>query len=110
MVSFYSSKCVLLEKNVFHGFTKQRMLSQEMCISIFLVGSLYVTGGNVGEGFSQLSQVDVVDVRSGETSRGPSMRQPRSRHAAAASPTSLFAFGGDGTWNSCEVFNAQTRE
>ncbi len=77
------------------------MLSQE--IFIFCVGSLYVTGGN----YNPSSQVDVVDVRSGETSRGPSMCQPRIWHAAAASPTSLFAFGGE---NSCEVFNAQTRQ
>ncbi len=93
---------------MFHDLTKQRMLSQEMCIFIFCVGSLYVTGG----GFSPSSQVDVVDVRSGETSRGPSMRQPGVGHAAAASPTSLFAFGF-GCWpdlDSCEVFNAQTRQ
>ncbi len=83
------------------------MLSQEMCISIFLVGRLYVTGGYMGGS----SRVDVVDVRSGETSRGPSMRQPRYCHATAASPTSLIVFGG--CWpaeNSCEVFNAQTRQ
>ncbi len=81
-----------------------------MSTSNFLVGSLYATGGNVGEGFSPSSQVDVVDVRSGETSRGPSMRQPRSRHAAAASPTSLIVFGCWPAENSCEVFNAQTRQ
>ncbi len=87
------------------------MLSQEMCIFIFCVGSLYVTGGRVREGHDRRlsSQVDVVDVRSGETSRGPSMRHPREWHATAASPTSLFAFGGDTTANSCEVFNPQTR-
>ncbi len=95
---------------MFHDFTKQRMLSQEMCIFISLVGSLYVTGGNVGEGFNTSSQVDVVDVRSGETFRGPSMRQPRVGHAAAASPTSLFVFGDLRSANSCEVFNAQTRQ
>ncbi len=86
---------------------------QEMSISISPVGSLYVTGGFVGEGLDQLpsSQVDVVDVRSGETSRGPSMRHRRRWHAAAASPTSLFAFGGGlFTDNSCEVFNAHTRQ
>ncbi len=92
------------KKNVFHDFTKQRRLSQEMCISIFLVGRLYVTGG------SSSRQVHVVDVRSGETSRGPSMRQHRAGHAAAASPTSLFAFGCWPAENSCEVFNAQTRQ
>ncbi len=78
-----------------------------MCIFIFCEGSLYVTGGC----FSQSKQVDVVDVRSGWTSRGPSMRQPRVGHAAAASPTSLFAFGG--CWpngDSCELFNPQTRQ
>ncbi len=76
-----------------------------MIISIqFIVGSLYVTGG------AFLTQVDVVDVRSGETSRGPSMRHPRFRHAAAASTTSLFVFGADDTGNSCEVFNAQARQ
>ncbi len=80
------------------------MLSQEMCISIFLVGRLYVTGG------SPSSQEDVVDVRSGETSRGPSMRHPRLENAAAASPTSVFVFGGWPTKNSCEVFNAQMRQ
>ncbi len=85
------------------------MLSQEMCIFIFCVGSLYVTGGYVDEGsFRYLSsQVDVVDVRSGETSRGPSMRHRPWGHATAASPASLFAFGAG---NSCEVFNAQTRQ
>ncbi len=86
------------------------MHSQEMGVSISPVGCLYVTGGYVGEGFRSSSQVDVVDVRSGETNRGPSMRQPRVGHTAAASPTSLFVFGGDGTENSCEVFNAQTRQ
>ncbi len=84
-----------------------------MSISISPVGSLYVTGGYVVEGHDRRPsrQVDVVDVRSGETSRGPSMRQPRYWHAAAAaSPTSLFAFGGVPSPNSCEVFNAQTRQ
>ncbi len=83
-----------------------------MSISISPVGSLYVTGGYVGEGHDRgpASQVDVVDVRSGETSRGPSMRHPRARHAAAAAPTSLFAFGGLPIKKSCEVFNAQTRQ
>ncbi len=78
-----------------------------MSISISLVGSLYVTGGR---DWHPSSQVDVVDVRSGQTSRGPSMRQPRARHAAAASPTSVFVFGCWPTGNSCEVFNAQTRQ
>ncbi len=75
-----------------------------MNISITLVGSLYVTGG------FQSSQVDVVDVSSGETSRGPSMRHPRYWHSAAASMTSLFVFGGDATEKSVEVFNPQTRQ
>ncbi len=56
------------------------------------------------------SQVDVIDVNSGDTSRGPSMHQPREGHAAAASPTSLFVFGGDETKKSCEVFNLQTNQ
>ncbi len=75
-----------------------------MNISIPPVGSLYVTGG------FRSSQVDVVDLSSGETSRGPSMRRPRFLHAAAASTTSLFVFGGDATRNSVEVFKPQTRQ
>ncbi len=75
-----------------------------MNISISLVGSLYVTSS------SRSSQVDVVDLSSGETSTGPSMRHPRACHAAAASPTSLFVFGGLVTDNSVEVFNPQTRQ
>ncbi len=75
-----------------------------MNISISLVGSLYVTGG------IRSSQVDVVDLSSGETSTGPPMRNPRACHAAAASPTSLFVFGGHGTDKSVEVFNPQTRQ
>ncbi len=83
-----------------------------MSISISPVGSLYVTGGYVDEGHIVYpsNQVDVVDVRSGETSRGPSMRQPRVGHTAAASPTSVFVFSGEDTENSCKVFNAQTRQ
>ncbi len=73
-------------------------------ISIPIVEKLYVTGGIMS------SQVDVIDVSSGETSRGPSMHQPREGHAAAASPTSLFVFGGDETKKSCEVFNLQTNQ
>ncbi len=77
-----------------------------MNISISPVGSLYVTGG------IRSSQVDVVDLNRGETSRGPSMRHPRACHAATASPTSLFVFGGlyTETKNSCELFNAQTKQ
>ncbi len=75
-----------------------------MNISITLVGRLYVTGG------IRSSQVDVVDLSSGETSRGPSMRRPRYWHAAAASTTSLFVLGGDDTEKSVEVFNPQTRQ
>ncbi len=75
-----------------------------MNISITLVGSLYVTGG------SGSSQVDVVDLSSGETSRGPPMRNPCYCHAAAASPTSLFVFGGYVNDKSVEVFNPQTRQ
>ncbi len=80
-------------------------------ISISLVGNLSVIGGAVDYQLS--SQVDVVDVSSGETSRGPSMRHPRQAHAAAASPTSLFVFGGvvdTVGYNSCDVFSAQTRQ
>ncbi len=83
-----------------------------MNISISPVGSLYVTGGEVGEDDMPSSRVDVVDLSSGETSRGPSMRHPRACHAAAASTTSLFVFGGlyAKTKNSCELFNAQTKQ
>ncbi len=65
------------------------------------------------------TQVDVVDVSSGEIRRGPSMRHPRFGHAAAASATSLFVFGGLGPSirkpdgeikDSCEVFSPQTRQ
>ncbi len=100
------------KKNVFHDFTKYRIYSQEMSISISPVGSLYVSGGYVVEGHDRRpsSQVDVVDVRSGASSRGPSMRHRRRWHAAAGSPTSLFAFGCWLTENSCEVFNAHTRQ
>ncbi len=76
-----------------------------MSISISLVGSLYVTGGEVGEAVMS-NRVDVVDVRSGETSRGPSMRHPRVGHAAAASPTSVFVFGSL-LW---ELLNPQARQ
>ncbi len=75
-----------------------------MNISIPPVGSLYVTGGFLS------SQVGVVDLGSGERSRGPPMRHPRIGHAAAASPTSLFVFGGVATDNSVDVFNPQTRQ
>ncbi len=83
-----------------------------MNISISLVGSLYVTGGAVDEvdDLISSSQVNFVDVRSGETSRGPPMRRHRFLHAAAASTTSLFVFGGDATRNSVEVFNPQTMQ
>ncbi len=80
-----------------------------MNISISLAGRLYVTGGEVDILISS-SQVYAVDLSSGETSRGPPMRRPRSLHAAAASPTSLFVLGGDDTGNPCEVFNAQARQ
>ncbi len=75
-----------------------------MNISIPPVGSLYVMGGFLS------SQVNVVDLSSGETSRGPPMRHPRLGHAAAASTTSLFVFGGLATDKSVEVFNPQTRQ
>ncbi len=85
-----------------------------MNISIPPVGSLYVTGGFRSSHVfhSRLdtsSQVDVVDLSNGETSRGPSMRRPRFLHAAAASTTSLFVFGG-GAEKSAEVFKPQTRQ
>ncbi len=81
-----------------------------MNISISPVGNLHVTGG-VMRDYSLSSQVDVVDLSSGETSRGPSMRHPRLGHAAAASTTSLFVFGGvDDIDKSVEVFNPQTRQ
>ncbi len=81
-----------------------------MSISIALVGSLYITGGIVD--YQSSSQVNVVDVSSGETSRGSSMHNPRRWHAATASQTSLFVFDGvdAGTRNSCEVFSAQTKQ
>ncbi len=63
--------------------------------------------------FSSVSQVDVVDVSSGEIRTGPSMRHARYAHAAAASPTSLFVFGGNvdtGTKKSCEIFNPRMRQ
>ncbi len=60
-----------------------------------LLGKLYVTGG----GESDSTHVDVVDVVSGETTSGPPMSHSRYWHAAAASPTSIFVFGGKaGTW------------
>ncbi len=76
------------------------------------VGSLHVPGGALGNVFNlePASQVDVVDLSNGETSRGPPMRRRRYWHAAAASPTSLFVFGGDATDKSVEVFNPQTRQ
>ncbi len=88
---------------------KKRKMPLAMNISISLAGRLYVTGGEVDILISS-SQVDVVDLSSGETSRGPSMRNPRYWHAAAASPTSLFVFGGLATEISVEVFNPQTRQ
>ncbi len=95
-------------------FKKWRSFSQEMNISISLQGSLYVTGGAVDEvdDLISSSQVDVFDLSSCETRRGPSMRHPRESHAAAVSTTSLFVFGGlyTETGNSCELFNAQTRQ
>ncbi len=83
-----------------------------MNISISPVGSLHVTGGALGDVINPrpTSQVDVVDVSSGETSTGPSMRDPRACHAVAASQTSLFVFGGTVTEKSVEVFNPQTRQ
>ncbi len=83
-----------------------------MNISNSPVGSLHVTGGTLGDvtNLTPTSKVDVVDLTSGETSRGPPMRHPRYWHAAAASATSLFVFGGDTTDESVEVFNPQTRQ
>ncbi len=85
-----------------------------MNISISPEGSLHVTGGALGDLVHprQTRQVDVVDLSSGETSRGPSMRHPRLGHAAAAAlTTSLFVFGGvDDTDKSVEVFNPQMRQ
>ncbi len=84
-----------------------------MNIPISLVGSLYVSGGSVRGDDRLVSQVDVVDVSSGETSRGPSMRHPRALHAAAAaSTTSIFVFGGvdDSGLKSCEMLNPHTRQ
>ncbi len=70
-----------------------------------------MTGGYVDGVVSSSNRVDVVDVRSGEASSGPSMHHPRNWHAAAEdSPTSLFVFGGDDTASSCEVYDAQTRQ
>ncbi len=57
---------------------------------IIFLGKLYVTGG----GESGSTQVDVIDVVSGETISGPPMSHPRNWHAAAASQKSLFIFGG----------------
>ncbi len=81
-----------------------------MIISNSLVGSVYVSGGAVDLELS--NYVDVVDLSSGERSRGPSMRHPRLGHAAADSPTLLFVFGGvdHSGMNSCEAFNPQTRQ
>ncbi len=83
-----------------------------MNISISPEGSLHVTGGALGHALNPrpTSKVDVVDLSSGERSRGPPMRHPRFRHAAAASTTLLFVFGGidDSGLNSCEAFNHQT--
>ncbi len=94
-------------------FLKQRTKSKEMAISITLVGCLYVTGGlRSSQVFNPwpVRQVDVVDLSSGERSRGPPMCHPRVVHAAAASTTSLFVFGGDATGKSVEVFNPQARQ
>ncbi len=60
-----------------------------MIILISPVGGLYFIGGG---GMS--SQVDVVDVSSGETSRGPSILHPHRWLAAAVSPTSFFVLSG----------------
>ncbi len=70
-----------------------------MIIHISPVGGLYVACGGMS------SQVDVVYVGSGETSRGPS-------HAAAASTTSLFVLSGvdGGILNSCEFSNVQVKQ
>ncbi len=91
-----------LFKTTFKFFRKSSVKFHKFLISP--VGGHYVTGGG---GMS--SQVDVVDVSSGETSRGQSMLHPRQWHAAAASPTSLFVFGGyrSGTNNSCVVAKQQ---
>ncbi len=81
-----------------------------MNILIALVGNLYITGGIVD--YQSSSQVNVVEVSSGETTRGTSMHNPRRWHATAASKTSLFVFDGvdAGTSNSFEVFSAQTKQ
>ncbi len=87
-----------------------------MYMSISCVGSLHVTGGELGDVLhpreAMSSQVDVVDLSSGETSRGPPMRNRRDCHAAVASLTSLYVFGGlyAETKNLCELFNAQTKQ
>ncbi len=81
-----------------------------MNILIALVGNLYITGGIVD--YQSSSQVNIVDVSSGETTRGPPMHKPRRWHTTAASLTSIFVFDGvdAGTSNSCEVFSGQTRQ
>ncbi len=61
-----------------------------MALPLSFVGKLYVTGG----GESGSTQVDVVDVVSGDLTSGPPMSHSRYWHAAAASPKSLFIFGG----------------
>ncbi len=81
-----------------------------MNILIALVGRLYITGGIVD--YQSSSQVNAVDVSSGETTRGTSMHNARRWHATAASQESSFVFDGvdNGTRNSCEVFSAQTKQ
>ncbi len=101
------------QKPSIDNFIQQRMITLEMTIFIwFIVGNLYVTGGTVGDMFDHISssRVDVVDVISGDASRGPSMRHRHRCHAIAVSATSLFVFGSlCDIEDSCEVFSPQAR-
>ncbi len=67
-----------------------------MILSVYYIGKLYVTGGNVNRNPTNLAEVIEVANQTGTPTALPSMQVPRSEHALAAGGSRVFAFGGCG--------------